>query len=63
MTAFLILVIYLQSSLLENTILRTSLTSDTLYDFLYINLKAIVFRDEELWYSPEAGGDEFIEEV
>lgn len=60
---FLILVIYLQSSLLENTILRTMVTSDTRYDFFYINLKAILFRDEELWCSPEAGGDELVEQV
>lgn len=60
---FLILVIYLQSFLLENTILRTMVTSDTLYDFFYINLKAMLFRDEELWCSPEAGGVELVEQV
>lgn len=36
--AFLILVICPQSSLLENTILRTMVASDSLFDNFYINL-------------------------
>jgi len=60
-SVFLILVIYLQSSLLENTLLRTMVISDTLFDFCYINLNDILFSDEELWLSPETGGDEVVE--
>lgn len=63
MYVFLILVIYFQSSLLEDTVLRTVVTSDTLYNFFYAKLKVMLFRDEELWCSPERGGDEFVEQV
>lgn len=60
--AFLILVIYLQASLLDNTLLITMVTSDNVYHF-YINLKAILFRDEEPWCTLEARRLEFVEQV
>lgn len=37
-------------------------TFDTLYNYFYTKLKFMLFRDEGLW-SPEGGGDEFVEQV